>query len=154
MNLIPYSSPVIRDPQPADEQSWRRLWADYNSFYETDIPENVTAFTWERILDSRSMIFARLAILDGIVAGFNVCVLHESTWTQTPVCYLEDIFVDSSYRRQGLGSMLIEDLLKLARLRRWSRVYWHTRADNGPARLLYDKFVKSDDFVRYRLLLD
>ena len=154
MNLIGYSTPVIRDPQPADERSWRRLWATYNSFYEKDLPETVTAFTWERILDPRSMIFARLAVLDGIVAGFNVCVLHESTWTLTPVCYLEDIFVDSSHRREGLGSMLIEDLLKLARSRQWSRVYWHTRADNDPARLLYNKFVKSDDFVRYRLLLD
>jgi ribosomal protein S18 acetylase RimI-like enzyme len=151
---VPYSTPVIRDPQSADERSWRQLWADYNSFYETDIPEAVTAFTWERILDPRSMIFARLATQDGVVAGFNVCVLHESTWTQSPVCYLEDFFVDSSYRRQGLGSMLIEDLLKLARLRRWSRVYWHTRANNTAARFLYDKFVKSDDFVRYRMLLD
>jgi ribosomal protein S18 acetylase RimI-like enzyme len=154
MNLVPYPTPVIRDPHLADERSWRQLWASYNSFYETDIPESVTAFTWQRILNPRSRVFARLAVLAGAVVGFSICVLHESTWTQTPVCYLEDLFVDAPHRRRGIGRLLIEDLLKLASARRWSRVYWHTRANNDQARLLYDKFVKSDDFVRYRLLLD
>ena len=33
----------IRDPQPADEPAWRELWAGYNAFYETVVPERVTA---------------------------------------------------------------------------------------------------------------
>ena len=94
MNPTPYSTSIVRDPQPADERSWRRLWAGYNSFYETNIPEAVTAFTWKRILDPTSAVFARLATFDENVVGFSISVLHESTWTRTPVCYLEDLFTD------------------------------------------------------------
>lgn len=46
--------------------------------------------------------------------------------------------------------MLIADLVDRAKVKGWSRLYWHTRESN-PARRLYDEFTKADDFVRYRL---
>jgi GNAT superfamily N-acetyltransferase len=145
------SAPTIRDPVAVDETAWRLLWAGYCAFYETAIPEAVTALTWQRILDPASPIFARLAIADDVVAGFSASVVHEATWTPTPVCYLEDLFVDPQFRRRGLGRLLIRDLLDLAKAKGWSRLYWHTRAAN-PARRLYDEFAAADDFVRYRMI--
>jgi GNAT superfamily N-acetyltransferase len=144
---------IIRDPSPEDQTAWKRLWSAYNAFYNAAIPDVVTQQTWRRILDPNSAIFARLAENHGDVVGFSVSVLHESTWTAEPICYLEDLFVDPISRRQGAGRLLIQDLVDRARSRRWSRLYWHTRADN-PARALYDEFATADDFVRYRLLFD
>jgi GNAT superfamily N-acetyltransferase len=130
--------------------AWRELWSQYNAFYEVSIPEIVTARTWQRILDPvSSSMFGRLAIADGEVAGFSVSVLHESTWTIAPVCYLEDLFVAPKFRGRGNGRALIADLVDRAKSERWSRIYWHTRATN-PARRLYDEFANADDFVRYR----
>jgi GNAT superfamily N-acetyltransferase len=129
------------------------LWAGYNEFYETNVPAAVTQRTWERILDPASPVFARLAGDGGRLVGFAVCVLHEGTWSLDPICYLEDLFVEPNFRGRGAGRRLIEDLIVQAREKSWSRVYWHTRADN-PARRLYDEFVKADDFVRYRIILD
>jgi len=144
---------IIRDPLPQDEAAWTRLWSAYNGFYEVTLPETVTQHTWRRILDPHSAIFARLAEDQGNVIGFSISVLHEGTWTTKPICYLEDLFVDPGSRRQGVGRRLIQDLIDRSRVRRWSRLYWHTRADN-PARMLYDQFVTADDFVRYRLFLE
>ena len=143
---------IIRDPSPKDETAWKQLWAGYNAFYQTSVPHAVTDRTWLRILDPSSAIFARLAEAYDEVVGFSVSVLHEGTWTIEPICYLEDLFVDQQHRRLGTGRLLIQDLIDKARTQGWSRVYWHTRADN-PARRLYDEFVPADDFVRYRLLL-
>jgi hypothetical protein len=42
----------------------------------------------------------------------------------------------------------------MARQCGWSRLYWHTRAENAAARRLYDSFVEADDFVRYRLKMN
>lgn len=140
----------IRDPAPADEAAWRNLWSQYNAFYETDISEAVTAGTWRRILDPAAPVFARLGVANGEVIGFCICLLHDSTWTILPVCYLEDLFVAPALRRHGCGRMLIADALDRAKTNGWSRVYWHTRAGN-PARKLYDEFTEADDFVRYRL---
>ncbi|MFG1301667.1 GNAT family N-acetyltransferase [Xanthobacter sp. V3C-3] len=141
---------VITDAGPADEAAWRRLWAGYNAFYEADVAPQVTARTWARILDPASPIFCRLAWHEGEAVGFTIGVLHEGTWVTAPICYLEDLFVDPARRGLGLGRALIADLVAQGREAGWSRLYWHTRADN-PARKLYDTFVAADDFVRYRM---
>ena len=151
--LMPKPRIRIRDPVAADEQGWRRLWSDYNTFYEVCIPESVSARTWQRILDPASTIFCRIAMIDDEIAGFSISVLHQSTWTVMPVCYLEDLFVAPQFRGQGCGRLLIQDLLDRAKSKGWSRLYWHTRVSN-PARALYDEFATADDFVRYRLTLD
>jgi len=145
---------IIRGAIPTDEQSWRRLWALYNEFYEANVAGAVTDATWRRILDPASSIFARVAERNGSFFGFSVSVLHEATWTIAPVCYLEDLFVDPAARGGGVGRALIEDLTTLARERGWARLYWHTAADNAAARRLYDAFGSADGFVRYRLFFD
>ena len=144
---------VIRDPVPDDEGAWRNLWAGYCAFYETKVPEAVTAATWARMLTPGSQLFGRLAEWKGEVAGFTISILHASTWTLARICYLEDLIVTPDARGYGIGCALIEDLLAMAKARGWARLYWHTRQGNETARRLYDKFARADDFVRYRLIL-
>ena len=151
---MPAPALVIRDPRPGDEAAWRLLWSGYVAFYESEVSEAVTAATWQRLFMPGSGMFGRLAEWDGAVAGFTISVVHPGSWTLSPLCYLEDLFVDPKMRGRGLGRALIEDLIALARDRGWSRIYWHTRQGNATARLLYDRFAKADDFVRYRILLD
>jgi GNAT superfamily N-acetyltransferase len=143
----------IRDPRPGDEAAWRRLWAGYTAFYQAKVPEQATAATWRRILDPTASLFARLAEVDGAVAGFCICVRHDGTWTEQPLCYLEDLFVAPAARKRGIGRALIEDILTLGRNAGWARVYWHTQAGNAAARRLYDEFIQADEFVRYRIIL-
>ena len=145
---------VIRDPAPSDETAWRRLWAGYVTFYEAEVAEDVTAETWRRMLTPGSGLVGRLADENGSVVGFTISVLHLGTWTKTPICYLEDLFVDPEIRGKGVGKALIDDLIVMARERGWSRLYWHTRASNATARRLYDRFVEADDFVRYLLVVE
>ena len=138
---------VIRDPAPHDEGAWRVLWAGYCAFYESRVAEAVTVGTWTRILTPRSPLFGRIAEWKGEVAGFTVSVLHQGSWTLDPIC------VAPKARGHGIGRALIADLLARAKERGWSRLYWHTRQGNAPARRLYDEFAVADDFVRYRLTL-
>ena len=151
---MPAPALVIRDPRPGDEAAWRLLWSGYIAFYESEVSEAVTAATWQRLFMPGSGLFGRIAECDGAVAGFTISVVHPGTWALAPRCYLEDLFVDPNMRGRGLGRALIEDLIALARERGWSQIYWHTREGNATARLLYDRFAKADDFVRYRILLD
>ncbi len=147
---MPKPKILIRDAAAADETAWRPLWAAYNAFYGVSITESVTAKTWQRIPDPASAMSCRLAVFDDNIAGFAISVLHDSTWTATPVCYLEDLFVAEKFRGRGCGRLLIADLVDRAKANGWSRLYWHTRATN-PARRLYDEFASADDFVRYRI---
>jgi len=140
----------IRAAQPADEAHWRRLWRGYADFYETHLAEEVTSATWRRIISASPAILCRIAEENGQLLGFSHSVLHEGSWALTPVCYLEDLFVDPSERGHGVGRALIADLAAMAQANGWSHLYWHTRESNEVARRLYDSFVSADDFVRYR----
>lgn len=139
----------VRDATAGDEARWRVLWAGYTAFYETDVPADVTAHTWARILDPASPISCRLAEREGSVAGFAVSVLHPGTWGHGPRCYLEDLFVDPKVRGGGVGRALIQDLITRGRAEGWIELYWQTKASNTVARRLYDSFTPADEFVRY-----
>jgi GNAT superfamily N-acetyltransferase len=47
---------------------------------------------------------------DDTVVGFAICILHEGTWVTTPICYLEDLFVDPAFRGQGIARTMIKSL--------------------------------------------
>lgn len=141
----------IRDARPQDHAEWLRLWNNYLHFYEVSLADDVTAHTWARIIDPTSRVSMRLAVLDGQVVGFAIHHFHDSTWVETPDCYLEDLFIDENIRGKGIGRRLIDDLIGICKDKGWSRLYWHTNEDNQRARKLYDSYVESDGHIRYRL---
>jgi GNAT superfamily N-acetyltransferase len=139
---------TVREALSSDEADWRLLWAGYNAFHQAVVADEITSWTWRRIVDPETPMIGRVAADGGRPVGFSISVLHEGTWVKTPICYLEDLFVSPGCRGKGIGRMLIEDLLDLAAQHGWSRLYWHTRQDN-PARRLYDEFTEADGHVRY-----
>jgi GNAT superfamily N-acetyltransferase len=143
----------VRDATPGDKPDFLRLWQAYLAFYQTDLAPAVTLATWDRLMDPASPVKARLALIDGQVQGFAIHLHHPSTWVATEDCYLEDLYVTEAARGRGLGRALIDDLVALARLRGWSRLYWHTHETNTRARALYDTYTQSDGHIRYRLRL-
>ena len=142
---------TIRDAVETDEAAWRKLWIGYLAFYKTDVPEEVTAFTWARILDPSSRVSMRVAEEDGKLLGFAIHHYHDSTWDIAPEGYLEDLYVDEDIRGKGVGRALVDDLVVISKRHGWRGIYWHTNEDNARARKLYDSYVQSDGHIRYRL---
>ncbi|MET0748725.1 MAG: GNAT family N-acetyltransferase [Rhizobium sp.] len=144
---------TIRQALPQDEAQWRILWAAYLAFYKVELADDITDLTWRRVFDPASAIFMRVAVVDGAMVGFALCLTHEGTWTTAPDCYLEDLFVEANARGKGVGRALLDDLVALSRNKGWARLYWHTEETNITARTLYDSFVESDGHIRYRVKL-
>lgn len=144
---------VIRDAGPADEAGWRALWDQYLDFYEVTLAPEVTAATWARLMDPASPVKARLAFDGGRMVGFAIHLHHPSTWVIGDDCYLEDLFLAPEARGKKIGKRLLNDLIKIAKARGWQRLYWHTDEENAVARRLYDRFVKADGHLRYRMVL-
>jgi GNAT superfamily N-acetyltransferase len=141
---------VIRDVTATDEQAWRALWEAYCTFYETVMPEAITAATWRRILDPAETAFgAIVAVQNDRLAGFANYVVHPYTWSEQDECLLHDLYVDPYVRGAGIGEQLISFLIERGRHQRWTRVYWVTKDDNARARRLYDRFAPADGFIRY-----
>jgi len=117
------------------------------------VPEETTAATWQRILDPRAPIHCIVATVAAETVGFANYVLHPFTWSERPICLLEDLFVSERVRGRGVGNALIESLVHRGRRDGWARIYWHTREDNAAARRLYDRFAPADGFIRYTIPL-
>ncbi len=141
----------IRDCTAADYTGWRRLWDGYLAFYKVELPEDITANTWARLMDPAGLVWARVAVVDGAIAGFAIAFTHPSTWVLNGDCYLEDLFVDSAARGLGIGRALVADLQNIARAKGCARLYWHTDTGNARARALYDSITPVGDVVRYRM---
>jgi GNAT superfamily N-acetyltransferase len=142
----------IRRIESRDESRWRELWDAYTRFYEKEPSEAQTRYTWGRILDAAAPIWAIVAedSDDGVIGIANYLV-HESTSTLTPVCYLEDLYVDQARRTAGVGKMLIDWLATESKTRGWAYLYWHTKETNYRARGLYDKYAPHSGFLRYAI---
>jgi GNAT superfamily N-acetyltransferase len=146
---------TIRTIEASDEPRWRELWEGYCRFYERELSDAITACTWKRILDPASPIRAIVAERAGEgVVGIANYIIHENTWSLTPVCYLEDLFVDPKLRAQGVGAALIDWLVAEVKRNGWSRLYWNTRENNYRARGLYDKYTPHSGFIRYVVFND
>ncbi len=141
---------MIRDASSDDRAAWDVLWQAYLAYYKTDLTQATTDHTWARLMDPASPMKMRLAVDGDRVLGFAIHQNHPSTWVIGDDCYLEDLFVDSTARGQGIGRALIEDLMTLARARGWNRLYWHTDEGNTTARKLYDSITPPDGHIRYR----
>ena len=140
----------VRPIEARDEPRWRVLWDGYCRFYERELSEAITQHTWKRIMDASVPVYAIVAEREGDgVIGMCNYVIHENTWTLTPVCYLEDLFVEPGKRAKGVGKALIDWLVAGMAKNGWSRIYWHTRENNYRARGLYDKYTAHSGFVRY-----
>ncbi|ARP91507.1 GNAT family N-acetyltransferase [Bordetella genomosp. 9] len=140
---------TIRPIEPQDEARWRCLWDGYTRFYEREPDETLTRHTWARIMDPHAPVHAIVAVEDATVIGIANYILHENTSTLTPVCYLQDLYVDPDARAQGVGKQLIDWLIAEMKARGWSRLYWNTKENNYRARGLYDKYTPHSGFVRY-----
>jgi len=142
----------IRNIEARDEPRWRELWLGYCRFYEYAVSEAVTRHTWARIMDPAAPVHAIVAERAGAgVIGMANYVIHENTWSLTPVCYLEDLYVDPTERALGVGKQLIDWLVAQMQAQNWSRLYWNTKENNYRARGLYDKYTPHSGFVRYVL---
>jgi GNAT superfamily N-acetyltransferase len=144
------SDVTIRRAEAGDGARWRALWAGYLAFYRASVPEEITAQTWRRILDPESPVHALVSVRDGVVNGICNYVFHASTWSNQPICYLQDLFVDPASRGGGAAKKLILACEEEARKQGAFRLYWQTQEYNAPARSLYDTITPRSSFIVYR----
>ena len=139
---------VVRHLEPADEEAWRVLWADYLRFYRSPLPEQTTAATFAALCAGLDVV-GLVAVRDSVPVGLAHAVLHPTTWATAPTCYLEDLYVDDGARGSGAAQALVEAVYALADDRGAATTYWHTQEYNGAARSLYDVVAHRTSFVVY-----
>ena len=132
----------------ADRPRWTELWTAYLDFYGTTLSDEQYDHTWARLMGGAALQGFALR-QGGALAGITHYLLHESSWTMQPVCYLQDLYVDPAQRGTGGGRRLIEAVAEAARTVGAPRLYWLTQSHNDTARRLYDRLARHSGFIRY-----
>lgn len=73
-----------------------------------------------------------------LIVGIAVFFDSYSTWKGKTI-YLDDLIVTQTYRRYGIGKLLINALLDIARQEKANQVRWHVLNWNQPAIDFYQK---------------
>ncbi|MCA0994305.1 GNAT family N-acetyltransferase [Alloyangia pacifica] len=144
-------SVIIRPLRAEDEAAWRALWTGYLTFYETSVPEEVYAATFERLLGEDPQDFSCLvAESEGALIGLVHFLFHRHCWRIENVCYLQDLYAAPEARGKGVGRALIEAVYAAADAAGAPTVYWLTQEFNHTARQLYDRIGTETSFIKYQ----
>jgi len=142
--------PSIRPLRQSDREGWLALWSEYLRFYRAELVPDTAEQTFSRLCEADGSVLGLLALdAQQRAVGLAHVVLHPTTWSKAPSCYLEDLFVAPAARGDGVALQLIEAVYALARGRGAGRVYWHTQQFNAPARSLYDTVASLMSWVVY-----
>jgi ribosomal protein S18 acetylase RimI-like enzyme len=145
---------TVRAPIQADWTEWSRMWSANCAHFGATMPQAHDRELWRRIMDPDHPVRALVCGMSdhgGTLLGLAHYVIHPHTFSSKMVCYLEDLWVEPSARRAGVGRTLIDALVARGREQGWRRLYWHTEADNAAARALYDRIARATNYVRYEI---
>lgn len=144
--------PTVRPLNKDDFDAWLPLWHGYLEFYETELDDEITRHTFERLIDTSTEMFGALALSDdGEAIGMVNWLTHPGTWSRGKYVYLEDLYVASNARGTGAGRALIEHVHAWAEAGGATKVYWLTADSNKTAQQLYDRVAKKTGFIHYQI---
>jgi GNAT superfamily N-acetyltransferase len=116
------------------------LFDRYRQFYkqESDLP-GATTFLMERLATQQSVIFLAIDEAASPAAGLGFVQLYPSfsSVRMKPIWVLNDLFVAKDARRGGVGRLLMNAALDLARSTGAARLVLATAKDNLAAKSLY-----------------
>ena len=115
------------------EKAPDEVTVDFNHFVESGFGEQPV---W----------WAYVAEVEGAVQAFALYYIRYSTWKGQRM-YLEDILVTEQMRGKGLGKLLLDKLIELAKEKKYSGIVWQVLDWNEPAINFYKKYpgIKFDD---------
>lgn len=144
------SSVTLRPVTAQDHAAWLALWHAYLHFYESELTDEVSLSTWQRLLDPNEPTHSALAWVDGKAVGMVNYIYHRTNWSIGNACYLQDLYVDSAQRGLGIGRQLIEHVYAAAKAENCSKVHWLTHETNATAISLYQQVAERSGFIQFR----
>ena len=133
-----------------DHAQWLELWHGYLAFYESQVSAETTAHNWAGFHNANSPLDALAAFdAEGNMLGIAQTVMHESTWSVAPRCYLNDLYTIPEARGQGVARALIEAVYAMAKARGCAKVHWLTHESNVTAQSLYNQLAVNEGFIQY-----
>lgn len=149
------SSVTVAPLNVEDREQWETLYKNYAHFYEVPMNQAILNTVWSWVFDENNQFFALVAKDDqGRALGLMHFREMPSPLRGTSVGFLDDLYVDSSVRGEGVVEQLFSALTTSAKEHSWPHVRWITAENNYRARAVYDKLASKTHWKTYQLLCD
>ncbi len=123
------------------------LFNGYRVFYrQASNLESARLFLNDRLTKQDSVIY--IAYTDNIAVGFTQLYPLFSSVSMKPMYLLNDLYIDANYRKQNIGTLLINKVKALCKEKNYKGLVIQTETSN-PAQHLYQRlgFVKDTDLT-------
>lgn len=142
----------IRQAAQQDREEWDTLFEAYCEFGGDEQTAEMRDRVWGWIHDQTAQTLCLVAENDhGEVVGFTHFRSYERPMPATKGAYIDDMFVASSARGQGVVDKMIEAVGAYAKDQGWDVVRWMTSEANYRARSVYDRHATKSNWVTYQL---
>ena len=146
---------MIKPATTADAPELCRLYVAYRVFYgEAAEEQRAAAFILDRLTRSDGRYFLAFHGLDAV--GFMHLMPSTNTLAMRPIWFVEDLYVDTEARGQGVATSLLQHAEAFARSTGAERLTLATAHDNVTAQRIYKKlgYVREDHFLYFHRLLE
>ena len=149
--MIGLSKMSILKLKENDFQDYRRLmnlfaneFEDKKSYAENPPPDKYV----EKMLSDENLIFLVEKRSESIVGGLVAYTLNKFEQQRSEV-YIYDLAVDSSFRRQGIATKLINALKPIAREKGAWVIFVQADCGDEPAIKLYESLGKKEEVLHF-----
>jgi len=142
---------MIRQIKLDDKKDWKVLYRRYADFYKVEMNDKILNTVWEWIHDKNHDVSGLVYEQDNKIIGIAHYRRMPSPLRGKYIGFLDDLFVDPKYRRNGIGEKIIKELKAISKKNNWSLVRWITRDDNATAKSLYKKLSNKTNWEVYEL---
>ncbi len=144
--------------EPVSEEQFERLLpliAAYQRFYEAErIDEDRNRAFFSRFLAPSEDGMLLGAWRDGELVGYACLYWHFTSIVPAETVLMNDLYVDTGSRGEGIGRALIEASASVARERCADHLEWATAPSNEVAQRLYDSTAaERSTWIEYELKL-
>lgn len=143
---------IIEPLIESDYIAWSQQYVDYAKPWNELISSERLLEVWKLIQSHNSSAYSLGAFDENHqLLGFAQYILTPCTYSRRQTCYLQDLYVASPYRRQGIAQKLIESLKVKGKKDKWRAITWRTRPDNTSAISLYERIAERSNWIYFEI---
>lgn len=124
---------LIKTAEPKDLDEVYALNQEFAKLYDA---EDQLTLSKDRFKKDFGLFECRIATIDNDIVGFSTFFPAYYTWVGKCL-YLDDLFVTQSHRNQGIGELLLDDVIAIAQESNYKRVIWQVSDWNKKAQKFY-----------------